>query len=130
MKWINTLANLDGRIILALQYIKAGNWSYMSGSPLYSGLLESAAKDVGLPASWGNPNELPAYGRAVADKVWRNLGVTSRPGVGGIPCEVLHRRVGSSLGLTENCTANAILRTFKGFTEALVIYLPVCVPFI
>ncbi|KAF8909027.1 hypothetical protein CPB84DRAFT_1766713 [Gymnopilus junonius] len=125
VKWISTLANLDKRIILALQHIRTGKWSYVSGSPLYSGLLQDAARDVDLPVSWGDPNLLPAYGRAVADEAWKKLGVSSRSGVGGIPCEVLHRRVGFSMGLTQSCTANAVLRTLKGFTEALVIYLPV-----
>ena len=127
MKWINTLANLDKRIILALQHLRSGQWSYVSGSPLYSGLLQDAARDVGLPPSWGDPNQLPAYGRTVANEAWKRLGVTSRPGVGGIPCEVLHRNVGSAFGLTGSCTANAALRTLTGFTEALIIYLPVCV---
>ncbi|PPQ64375.1 hypothetical protein CVT26_002082 [Gymnopilus dilepis] len=125
VKWINTLANLDKRIILALQHLRTGQWSYVSGSPLYSGLLQDAARDVGLPPSWGDPNQLPAYGRTVANEAWKRLGVTSRPGVGGIPCEVLHRNVGSAFGLTGSCTANAALRTLTGFTEALIIYLPV-----
>ncbi|KDR84996.1 hypothetical protein GALMADRAFT_309287 [Galerina marginata CBS 339.88] len=125
VKWISTLANLDGRIVQVLQHVRAGKWSYLSGSPLHSGLLQASAMDLGYPALWGDPTVLPAYGGSVANETWKVLGIRSRPGVGGLPCEVLHGKVGSSLGLTESCTANACLRAMTGFTEALAIYLPV-----
>lgn len=97
----------------------------MTGSRLHSNLLQESAKDIGLPAAWGDPSAIPAYGGALATAAWKKLGLKTRQGVGGIPCELLHREVGSSLGLTSSCTANASLRMFKGFTEALAIYLPV-----
>ncbi|KAF9056165.1 hypothetical protein BJ165DRAFT_1522108 [Panaeolus papilionaceus] len=125
VKWINTLANLDGRIIDILQAIRAGNWSYITGSTARGHLLQDSAQSLGYPRSWGDPSVLPAYGGKVADEVWKKIGVSSRPGLGGIPCEVLHAEVGSSLGLQTSCTANAGLRALKGFTDALTIYLPV-----
>ncbi|KAH9486928.1 hypothetical protein JR316_0000994 [Psilocybe cubensis] len=125
VRWINTLANLDGRIVDVLQYIRAGTWSYITGSPAHASLLQASARELGLPASWGDPVSIPAYGGPAATAAWKKMGVKSRAGVGGIPCEVLHGRVGSSLGLTGSCTANASLRMLKGFSEALAIYLPV-----
>ncbi|KAF8973929.1 hypothetical protein BDZ97DRAFT_1912380 [Flammula alnicola] len=125
VKWINTLANLDGRIVTVLQHVRAGTWSYLTGSTLHGRLLQGSAQDLGLPPAWGDPSALPAYGGAVANEVWKNLGVKNRRGVGGIPCEILHQEVGSSLGLTGSCTVNASLRVLKGFAEALAIYLPV-----
>jgi len=127
VKWINTLANLDGRVIAVLKYIREGTWSYISGSPQHHRLLQASARDLGLPAAWGDPTVVPAYGGSIANQAWKKLGLFNRPGVGGIPCEILHAEVGSSLGLTSSCTANAGLRTFKGFVDALAIYLPVSI---
>ncbi|KAF9481427.1 hypothetical protein BDN70DRAFT_974936 [Pholiota conissans] len=125
VKWINTLSRLDGRIVTALQRIRDGSWSYISGSSLHAGLLQQSAIKMGLPSAWGDPNALPAYGGSIANEAWKALGITNRPGVGGIPCELLHQEVGTSLGLGSSCTANAALRTLKGFMDALAIYLPV-----
>jgi len=125
VKWINALANLDGRIKKTLQYIREGSWSYFTGSPNHNFVLQGAATELGYSGSWADPSLLPAYGGAIANEAWKKLGVTSRPGVGGIPCEILHARVGSSLGLQASCTANAALRLSKGFVDALAIYLPV-----
>ncbi|KAF8168092.1 hypothetical protein B0H34DRAFT_45162 [Crassisporium funariophilum] len=125
VKWIHTLANLDGRLIEALRHIRAGTWSYHTGSVLHPTLLQTCATGLGHPASWGDPAVLPAYGGAAANEVWKAVGLKSRAGVGGIPCELLHGKVGSSLGVTESCTANSGLRVIKAFTEAMAIYLPV-----
>jgi len=92
---------------------------------MHSELLQNSARDLGLPPSWGNPSAIPAYGGTKATDTWRKLGLHTRPGVGGIPCELLHAEVGSSLGLTSSCTANAALRFLTGFKQALAIYLPV-----
>jgi hypothetical protein len=125
VKWIGTLANLDEQIIDVLKYIRKGTWSYIAGSPQHHRLLQASARDLGLPAAWGDPTVVPAYGGSIANEAWKKLGLFNRPSVGGIPCEILHAEVGSSLGLTSSCTANACLRTLKGFVEALAIYLPV-----
>jgi len=83
------------------------------------------AADLKLPAQWGDPSTIPAFGGHEADKVWNTLGVKGRSGLGGIPCEIVHGGVGSSLGLAGNCTANTTLRGVKAFAEAFAIYFPV-----
>jgi len=45
--------------------------------------------------------------------------------VGGIPCEVVHGRVGQRFGLSSSCTTNAFLRGVTAFIKAVAIYLPV-----
>jgi hypothetical protein len=124
VKWIATLASLDGRILDALRLIRDRRWSYANGSPSYSHILRKLSRELGYNSSWGDPAALPAYGGAMADAAWRSLGVKNRPGVGGLPCELVHGGVGSNLGLEGSCTANALLRGLKAFLEAIVIYLP------
>ncbi|KAJ7492613.1 hypothetical protein FB451DRAFT_540220 [Mycena latifolia] len=125
VKWINTLAGLDSRLLDTLRAIRARKWSYFTGSPSHSHLLTTYARDLGHPAAWGDPSVLPAYGGPQADQVWKQLGVTTRSGLGGLPCQLVHGKVGSSLGLEHNCTANAGLRGIKVLLEAIAIYLPV-----
>ncbi|KAJ6610906.1 hypothetical protein B0H10DRAFT_1810845 [Mycena sp. CBHHK59/15] len=125
VKWINTLAGLDSRLLETLRAIRAGTWSYVAGSPSLSHLLTTYAGDLGHPAAWGDPAVLPAYGGPKADKVWRHLGVNARRGVGGLPCEMVHGDVGSSLGLGHSCATNSGLRGLKVLLEAIAIYLPV-----
>ncbi|KAJ7103527.1 hypothetical protein B0H15DRAFT_217075 [Mycena belliarum] len=125
VKWINTLAGLDPRLLDTLRAIRARKWSYRTGSPTHSHLLTTYARDLGHPASWGDPSVLPAYGGPQADQVWKELEVTTRPGVGGLPCQMVHGQVGSTLGLEHSCTANAGLRGSKVLLEAIAIYLPV-----
>jgi hypothetical protein len=130
VKWIATLASLDERVLYALRLLRDGRWSYVNGSPSHSHVLRMFSKELGYNASWGDPAALPAYGGAMADAAWRSLGVKTRPGVGGLPCELVHGGVGSNLGLEGSCTANSSLRGLKAFAEAIAIYLPVsiCVP--
>lgn len=125
VKWIRTLANVDGSLIQTLQFIRAGTWSYRIGSPQHEHILQKSAQKLGLPASWGNPFVLPAYGGAIANTAWKSIDVHSRSSVGGLPCELVHGKTGTSLGLHQSCIANAGLRVLKAFLEALVIYLPV-----
>lgn len=124
VKWIATLASLDGRILHALRLLRDGRWTYTNGSPSHSHILRMFSKELGYNASWGDPAALPAYGGAVADAAWKTLGVKTRPGVGGLPCELVHGGVGSNLGLENSCTANSSLRGLKAFVEAIAIYLP------
>lgn len=128
VKWIATLANLDGRILQVLNLVKEGHWSYIRGSPLHSEVLSNFAKEMGYNTLWGDPSALPAYGGATANAAWKALGVNNRSGVGGLPCELVHGNVGSTLGLQGSCTANASLRAGKAFLEAIAIYLPVSRP--
>ncbi|KAJ7786317.1 integral membrane protein [Mycena metata] len=109
---------------ITLRAIRAKEWSYIKGSPSQSQLLRTYAQDLGHPAAWGDPAALPAYGGAQADKVWKQFGLTGRSGVGGLPCQMVHGEVGSSLGLEHSCTANAGLRGIKVLLEAIAIYLP------
>jgi hypothetical protein len=125
VKWIGTLADIDTPIIQTLQYIRAGTWSYSTGSPEHGHILHKSTQKLGFPASWSDPFVLPAYGGSVANAVWKSIGVHSRSGVGGLPCEIVHGHTGVSLGLQQSCAANTGLRALKAFLEALVIYLPV-----
>ena len=125
VKWIGTLADVDAPIIQTLQYIREGAWSYRTGSPEHGHILQKSTQKLGFPASWSDPSVLPAYGGFIANAVWKSIGVQSRPGVGGLPCEIVHGNTGVSLGLQQSCAANTGLRALKAFLEALVIYLPV-----
>ncbi|KAF5370237.1 hypothetical protein D9615_010073 [Tricholomella constricta] len=124
VKWIATLANLDGRVVQTLRLIREGRWSYLKGSDLHSNLLTGLSTQLGHNASWGDPVALPAYGGAAADAAWKILGVNNRSGVGGLPCELVHGTVGSSLGLEGSCIANSSIRSAMAFLEAIAIYLP------
>ena len=121
VKWIGTLANLDAPIIQTLQHVRTGAWSYSTASPDHGHILQKSTQKLGFPASWSDPSVLPAYGGSIANAVWKSIGVHSRPGVGGLPCEIVH----GEPGLQKSCTANAGIRALKAFLEALVIYLPV-----
>ncbi|KAJ7932394.1 hypothetical protein B0H13DRAFT_2307568 [Mycena leptocephala] len=125
VKWISALAGVDARLLEVLRLIRAKQWSYRTGSPSHSDLLRTYALDLGHPAAWGDPAILPAYGGAQADNVWKQFGLTSRPGVGGLPCQMVHGEVGASLGLEQSCTANTGLRGIRVFLKAIAIYLPV-----
>jgi hypothetical protein len=120
------LANVDTAIPQALRALRAKTWSYQSGlSSSDAHLLMNYARSIGASPSLGDPSVLPAYGGPVADSVWKALGVTSRPGVGGLPCEMIHAGVGGKMGLVQSCAANAGARFQKAFIEAAAIYLPV-----
>ncbi|KAG5647996.1 hypothetical protein DXG03_007030 [Asterophora parasitica] len=125
VKWIATLANLDDRVVQTLRHLREGKWSYTKDSASHSNVLQEFSMELGHNASWGDPVALPAYGGAVADAAWKTLGVKNRPGVGGLPCELVHGTVGSSVGLEGSCTANYSIRGTMAFLEAIAIYLPV-----
>lgn len=112
-------------MIKTLRLIREGRWSYIRGSKSHSDVLTGFAKELGHSASLGDPAALPAYGGATADQAWKILGVKNRPGVGGLPCEIVHGTVGSSLGLEGSCTVNSSIRAVMAFLEAIAIYLPV-----
>ena len=115
-----TLANIDPRILAALRAIRTGNFSYKKGLSVPPDLVTSLSADLGYPAAWGDPAQLPPFGGPSADAVWKVLGVPNRHGVGGLPCEVVHG------GVTGNsCTANAGIRGLQAFAEAIALYLPV-----
>ncbi|KAJ8489777.1 hypothetical protein ONZ51_g2748 [Trametes cubensis] len=119
-KWIMTLANIDPRVLGALRGIRNGNFSYERGISVPQDLVTSLSKDLGYPPSWGDPALLPAYGGPQANETWKALGVSSRPGRGGLPCEIVHGDVTGA-----SCFANAAIRGAQAFAEAIAIYLPV-----
>ncbi|KAF8350059.1 hypothetical protein F5887DRAFT_1223544 [Amanita rubescens] len=126
VKWIGALANVDGRLLQALNLLRDGKrWSYLRGSAEYPHLLTSYSQDLGFPKEWGDPSRVPPYGGQSANPVWQTLGVQTRSSVGGIPCEVVHGRVGQYFGLSSSCTTNAFLRGVTAFIKAVAIYLPV-----
>ncbi|KAJ7597043.1 hypothetical protein C8J56DRAFT_850944 [Mycena floridula] len=124
VRWISALAEVDQRIIEVLRLIRSGEWSYIKGSLAHESILKDLAKDLGFNPAWGDPLIVPTFGGAAANEVWKNLGVTNRNRVGGIPCQVVHGGVGSNLGLAGSCTANSGIRGLKAFVKALAIYIP------
>ncbi|KAH0838300.1 hypothetical protein J3R83DRAFT_6577 [Lanmaoa asiatica] len=124
VKWINSLANLDKRLIEVLRALREGTWSYIHGSSAKRHILSPLAEELGRSPSWGDPTILPAYGGNFADKAWKQLGVDGRSGIGGLPCELVHGGIGARFGLHNNCTTNTAIRATHAFAEALVIYLP------
>ncbi|KZS92961.1 hypothetical protein SISNIDRAFT_549988 [Sistotremastrum niveocremeum HHB9708] len=120
VKWISSLASIDPRILEALRAIRSRTWLYGKRSTAHPTLLTSLSSDLGYPSQWGDPTKLPKYGGAAATMTWKSLGLTSRNGLGGIPCEVVHGGVGG-----DSCLANSGIRGFNAFCKALLIYLPV-----
>jgi len=125
VKWINSLANVDHRFLDTLRAIRNGDWSYIRGSPTHSHLLMDVAEDLGHPRSWGDPAQIPAFGGTLANATWQKLGMTSRPNVGGFPCEMVHDGLGLKWGFGNGCTGNATIRLALAFIEAMALYLPV-----
>lgn len=117
-----TLANIDPRILAALRAMRTGHFSYSKGFCNPPDLTTSLSVDLGYPAAWGDPKKLPAIGGILADKIWEELAVPNRHGVGGLPCDIVHG------GVTGNsCAANVVIRGLHAFAEATALYLPVCV---
>ncbi|KAF8560354.1 hypothetical protein OG21DRAFT_1502658 [Imleria badia] len=125
VKWINSLANLDKRLLEVVRSLREGTWSYIRGSSTKRDLAASLAEQLGRPPSWGDPTVIPAYGGNFADEAWKQLGVGGRCGIGGMPCELLHGGIGESIGLQNDCIANAAIRAVYAFAQALVLNLPV-----
>jgi len=82
--------------------------------------MTTLATSMGLPAEWGNPALLPTHSGPAADVIWAKLGLKTRSGVGGLPCELLH---GSQHG--PSCSLNTASRAGQAFLQALAIYAPV-----
>ena len=116
---ISRLADIDPRIIWALQSVRNGSLSY-NRRCVASPDLGEFAKDLGYPASWGDLSVVPAYGTG-ATPIWRKLGVMSRDGIGGIPCELVH----GGNGAGDSCRKNISIRGQRAWLTALLIYLPV-----
>ncbi|GJJ09474.1 hypothetical protein Clacol_003697 [Clathrus columnatus] len=116
---INSLADMDTRLINALQALRNGTWKY--GKPvLNENLLETMAHDMGMDPRLGNPAYLPAYGGSLADQVWKEFNIHGREGTGGIPCDIVHSGTAG-----KSCTGNATIRFGRAFIRAILIYAPV-----
>lgn len=122
---INSLANVDKRLLEVLRGLRDGSWSYIRGSSTKRDIAGSLAQELGLSLSWGDPTILPAYGGSLANEVWKRLGVDGRNGIGGMPCELVHDGIGARFGLQNSCIANAGLRAVYAFAQTLVLFLPV-----
>lgn len=121
------MANLDERLIEALRKRREGVWTYGEATP-YNAYLRDMAEGLGYPPTWGDTLVLPPRGGPDADKIWAQLGVHNRSGLGGLPCEIVHGGVASTyLGhrFGGSCTMNALSRGVMGFMEALLLYTPV-----
>lgn len=120
LRRIMSLANIDPRILGALRGIRTGDISYRTNACSPPDLLSSLSTDLGYPSAWGDISRIPAFGGAKAADAWKTIGVPTRDGLGGIPCELVHGGVTGP-----SCTANAVIRGAHAFAEALAIYLPV-----
>ncbi|KAF9652019.1 hypothetical protein BDM02DRAFT_325454 [Thelephora ganbajun] len=118
VKWISRLAEIDPRIIWALQSIRDGSLSYNRRYASSPDLAEFAT-DLGYPALWGDLSVVPAYGTD-ATSTWRKLGVEGRDGIGGIPCELVH----GGNGAGNSCRKNVSIRGRKAWLTAILTYLP------
>ncbi|CAG8959961.1 hypothetical protein HYFRA_00012678 [Hymenoscyphus fraxineus] len=93
-KWIKTAAQVDQRLLLALQRTRWGEIQYGVETG-QAHLLSSMATDYNLPASYGDP-------------------VLSIP----YPCELVH------MGTGKSCEYHALSRWLRSFTWAFSTYLP------
>lgn len=117
---IKSLADIDTRLITALQALREGTWKYGEPALKRDVLLEGMVRELGLDPCLGSPIHLPKYGGPLADQIWRKYNVHGRHGIGGLPCEVVHcGTTGSS------CSGNATVRFGQAFIRALLIYAPV-----
>lgn len=119
---IKSLANMDTRLIKALQAIREGTWKYGQPALDKDVFLEGMARDLNMDPCLGNPVHLPAFGGLLANQVWQKLDVQGRQGVGGLPCDIVHCGTAGN-----SCTGNAVVRFGQAFTKALLIYAPVII---
>ncbi len=119
-RWIAALGQVEPELLVALPALRSKDWIYGQESAKYPHLFDGLCERVGIPTSWGDPTIIPAYGGDTANKVWAQLGVMSRAGVGGLPCELVH---GSTH--TSSCALNAIIRFQRSFFRCVFLYLPI-----
>lgn len=119
-RWIAALGQVEPELLIALPALGRKDWMYGQKSTKYPHLFDELCVRLGVPTSWGDPTIIPAFGGDIANKVWAQLGVTSRAGVGGLPCELVH---GSTC--TSSCALNAFIRFRKSFFHSIFLYLPI-----
>ena len=94
VKWIERISELDERLLHVLRQAYYGNFVYGKDTGV-APLLESLARDCGLPEVWGDP-------------------ATTIP----IPCVLVHH------GKSKSCEVYAAWRLWRGFARAAAVYLP------
>ena len=94
-EWIGEAAQVDSRLIETLRKARFGEFVYGLDDG-QAGPLQSMCEDYDWPVAWGDPAQtIP------------------------IPCEVVHMGTGPS------CHQHAIIRFFRAFKFALIMYLPI-----
>lgn len=119
-RWIAALGQVEPELLIALPALGREDWIYGQKSNKYPQLFDELCERLGVPATWGDPTIIPAFGGETANKVWLQLGVTNRAGVGGLPCELVHGGTHTS-----SCALNAFIRFRKSFFRCLPLYLPI-----
>jgi hypothetical protein len=92
--WIRDAAEVDYRLVIALQRARRGEWVYGRENGQGS-LLEPMCREYNLPTHYGNP-------------------ATCIP----LPCEVVH------MGTGKNCEWHALRRFLRAFKFSMAMYLP------
>jgi hypothetical protein len=92
--WIRDAAEVDYRLVIALQRARRGEWVYGKENG-QGALLEPMCREYHLPLRYGNP-------------------ATCIP----LPCEVVH------MGTGKNCEWHAVRRFLRAFKFSMAMYLP------
>jgi hypothetical protein len=119
-RWIAALGEVEPELLIVLPALGREEWVYGQQSTKHPQLFDKLCARLGLPTTWGDPAILPASGGDSANRVWAQLGVINRTGVGGLPCELVHGRTHTS-----SCAINAFTRFRKSFLRGVFLYLPV-----
>lgn len=118
--WIAALGQVEPELLIALPALGRGDWIYGQKSTKYPQLVNELCGRLGVPTTWGDPTIIPAFGGDTANKVWAQLGVINRAGVGGLPCQLVH-----GWTKTSSCALNAFIRFRKSFFRCILLYLPI-----
>jgi len=119
-RWIAALGQVEPELLVALPALRRKDWIYGQKSTKYPRLFDELCERLTVPTTWGDPTIIPALGGDTANKVWAELGVISRAGVGGLPCELVH-----GWTHTSSCALNAFTRFRKSFFRCAFLYLPI-----
>ena len=120
VRWIAALGQVEPELMIAIPALGRGDWVYGQKSTKYPQLVDELCGRLGVPTTWGDPTIIPDFGGDTANKVWAQLGVINRAGVGGLPCELVHGWTNTS-----SCALNALTRFRKSFFRCILLYLPI-----
>ncbi|KAH6676047.1 integral membrane protein [Plectosphaerella plurivora] len=93
-KWIASAANVDSRLIEALQECRSGNIRYGTDTG-YAPLLQDMCEEYSWPPAWGDPAKSVPF-----------------------PCEMVH------MGCGPSCEYHALSRLASSFRWSMAMYLP------